>query len=340
MERTENVSLASLTTFKVGGIATYVVECATVADIQTALRCIRERSLSWYVIGGGSNILASDDGFNGVIIRPLFTQMVFEDVVMDTCVVRAGAGTAWDSLVQESVTRKLWGLENLAGIPGLVGGAPVQNIGAYGADVSETLIYVDAFDTQSGEVTRFPKEECLFGYRDSRFKHDARYIILEVAFSLSAKGTPRTNYADITKRIQEGIVLDTSERIAEEVRAIRAHKFPDLTTSGTAGSFFKNPYISAAKYADLLRTYPALPGFSDQSGNIKIPLAWILDHVLKLRGYTKGPVRCFEQQPLVIVTEEGATAAEVELFAQEIEKKVFEVTGIAIEREVRMLQTK
>jgi UDP-N-acetylmuramate dehydrogenase len=336
MQVTENVPLASLTTFKIGGNARYVAACETLEDIQTALTYARERSLSWYVIGSGSNLLVSDAGYDGLIIRPLLQELVFEADATnkESCVVTAGAGVPWDTLVEESVTRGLWGLENLAGIPGLVGGAPVQNIGAYGADVSGTLLYVDALDTKKLLVTRFTKDECGFEYRESRFKHDPSLIILRTAFLLSYDGAPHISYADLTA-YQEA-VLDTPQSIAAAVRTIRAKKFPDLHTHGTAGSFFKNPIITSEKYIELKALHPELPGFVVPEG-VKIPLAWILDHVLQLRGFSKGPVRLFENQPLVVTSQIGATQSDVDVLARKVEELVKDKTGISIEREVRML---
>jgi UDP-N-acetylmuramate dehydrogenase len=336
MELLENVPLSSLTTLKVGGSAQYVAECKNEEDIQIALAFSRERDLSWYVIGGGSNLLAPDDGFSGVIIRPLFKGITFTDAG-EAVEVHVGAGVVWNVLVQESVERELWGLENLAAIPGLVGGAPVQNIGAYGADTADTLSYVDAFDTNSGEVIRFSKEDCAFGYRDSRFKHDPSLIITAVGFLLLKNGVAHIQYPDLTAYAEKGGQLSTPKEIAAAVAEIRSKKFPDLSVVGTAGSFFKNPVISAEKYTALRAAYPDLPGFPQIEGTVKVPLAWILDHVLHLRGYTVRNVRLFEKQPLVLVAELGATAAEINSFVKDIAEKVKDATGIEIEREVRSL---
>ncbi len=341
MKIVEHVSLTSLTTFKVGGDARYVLACESVEDIQGALAFIRERSLSWYVLGGGSNVLASDSGYEGVILQLKNTEVTFSstDTARESCVVVVGAGVSWDALVSKTVAEGLWGLENLAGIPGSVGAAPVQNIGAYGADVSDTLLYVDAFDTKTDALVRLTKDECVFGYRNSLFKEDPAYIIVRVAFQLSKIPTPRIQYADLLALREQGRVLDTSLQIAEAVREVRSKKFPDLHITGTAGSFFKNPTISSEAFSLLKAQYPELPGFpsSEDASVIKIPLGWILDHVLNLRGYTKGQVRLFEKQALVLVAEHGATTEEINAFAKEVETKVFSATGIKIEREVRML---
>lgn len=337
----ENIPIASLTTFKVGGNARYVATCKNEEDIQNALAFARERGLSWRVIGGGSNILASDEGYEGVLIRPLLEEILWSTDSSDEneCIVTAGAGVEWDALVTACCARGLWGLENLAGIPGTVGAAPVQNIGAYGMETADSLIFVESFDAEKGIVSRISKEDCRFGYRESRFKHDPSQIILRVAFSLRRNGTPRTSYADLTARKEAGAVMDTPSSIAATVREIRAQKFPDLSMEGTAGSFFKNPIITAEKYKELKEAFAEMPGFPvlDAPNQIKVPLAWILDHVLNLKGFSQGPVRLFEKQPIVIVASLGATSNEVDTLARDVEQRVLEATGITLEREVRSL---
>jgi UDP-N-acetylmuramate dehydrogenase len=342
MTLTEHLSLAKLTTFKVGGSVRVVADCFNEQDVQAAVAYARDCGLSWYVLGGGSNVLADDGGYDGMIIRPLLSELTF-DMNNDSpeCIVTVGAGVKWDTLVEEGTARELWGLENLAGIPGSVGGAPVQNIGAYGADVSDTLLFVDALNTKTNEVQRFTNEECAFNYRDSRFKHDASLIILRVAFTLTKNGSPRTNYADLTTRVAQGTVLDTPHVIANTVREIRARKFPDLAVEGTAGSFFKNPIIDTACYEELKSRFPELPGFVVEGSvppRIKVSLAWILDHVLHLKGFSQGAgARLYENQPIVLAAQVGTTSASINALAREVEEQVYTATGITIEREVRSL---
>ena len=332
----ENIPLAKLTTFKLGGEVRGVASCGSIEDVKAALALSRERGLPWYVIGGGSNILASDKGFEGILIHITADEIHFDDSSDDTVLVTADAGAVWDEVVQEAVTRSLWGLENLAGIPGSAGGAPIQNIGAYGADVSNTLVWVEAFDTTTDTVRRFTHDECAFDYRDSLFKHTPSLIILRSAFKLSRAGAPQLDYTDLKKKVEAGAKLNTPLAIAETVRTIRAGKFPDLKVTGTAGSFFKNPTISNEAFVELQTHFPELPHYPAENG-VKISLAWILDHALNLRGFAQGHVRLFENQPLVIVAEQGATAHDVDQLALEVEKKVFDATGITLEREVRML---
>ncbi|MDR3546810.1 MAG: UDP-N-acetylmuramate dehydrogenase [Candidatus Pacebacteria bacterium] len=337
MTVSERIPLASLTTFKLGGPARYLAVCENLDDVQTALALSRERGLQWYVIGGGSNVLASDDGYDGVIIHVSADSIIFNDTDTNGEVLAVvDAGVTWDAFVDASVSRGLWGIENLAGIPGSVGAAPVQNIGAYGADISQTLVWVETLDANSGEVRRFDHDECALGYRDSRFKRDPALIIMRVGFILRHDGTQNLAYADLAAKASAGVQLKTPAGIAKTVREIRAGKFPDLSVTGTAGSFFKNPTITESAFDGLKTRYPELPGYASIDG-VKVSLAWILDHVLNLRGYAEGRVRLFEKQPIVIVAENGATAHDVDALACHVEARVLDATGVVLEREVRML---
>ena len=325
----EHVSLASLSALRVGGPARFVCEATSEDEVREVVAFAKGKELSWRVLGEGSNVLASDDGFKGVVIR-----IRIPGIVDDGGVLRVGAGESWDGLVRYAADRELWGLENLAAIPGTVGASPVQNIGAYGTEVKSTVVSVTVFDTEAGEIKELSNADCAFGYRESRFKREPHLIILYVTFSLQSDGTPQLGYADLARAQSEGIKMSTPGEIGAAVREIRSRKFPDLNTCGTAGSFFKNPTISANEYQALTKTYPELPGFETDKG-IKIPLAFVLDKILSLRGYAEENVALFANQPLVLVTHDGATEREVNSFANRIAEKVFDATGIKIEREVR-----
>ncbi|HVX90794.1 MAG TPA: UDP-N-acetylmuramate dehydrogenase [Candidatus Paceibacterota bacterium] len=335
MTTRESVSLASLTTFRIGGPAAYVVDCESESDVRDAIAFAREHALPFVVLGGGSNVLAPDDGYAGVVIRPHLTRLSFDERD-DGVLAIAEAGVPWDAFVREACMRSLWGVENLAGIPGSVGAAPIQNIGAYGAEVAETVEWVEVLDPETGDVTRVSNADCAFGYRDSRFKRNPGTIILRVAFLLKKDGAPRIGYADLARAQEQGTPLTTPSEIAAAVRAIRAKKFPDLSHEGTAGSFFKNPHITAEAFAALKERYPELPGFPS-GALVKVPLAWILDRVLNLRGFTHGNARLYEAQPLVLATTFGARAEEVRALAALVNARVKETTGIELEWEVREL---
>ena len=313
----------------------------SVGSIQVAHALARMSGLSLYPLGQGSNVLAGDAPIDAIILKMendqvSFTQGVGGSESTNEVEVVADAGVSWDELVRACAARALWGVENLAGIPGTAGAAPVQNIGAYGAELADTFAWAECYDTTSDTVARLTKDECSFGYRESRFKHEPNLIIMRVALRLSKVGFPKTRYADLTRRIDSGEILDTPEAVGEAVRAIRRKKFPDLTQFGTAGSFFKNPTIAAEQFTALQARYPELPGFVVPAG-VKVSLAWILDHVLDLRGFRMGAAHLFQNQPLVLVADEGATARDVDTLANAVCSKVFDATGITIEREVRSL---
>jgi UDP-N-acetylmuramate dehydrogenase len=330
------VPLKTLTTLHVGGAAHRLALCESVDDVKEALALARSEKLPFYILGEGSNILAPDAGYKGVVIKVLIPGFVFEDAGNGTTLVNVGAGVSWDLLVSEAANRGLWGLENLAGIPGFVGAAPVQNIGAYGAELKDTLVQVDVIDARTGEEKRLTKSECELSYRDSRFKHDQNLIITNVTLALMQNGSPKIEYGDLLRAQEKGVDLSTPSAIAAAVRTIRSAKFPDRTQFGTAGSFFKNPILSEAAYDELSHKYGPVPRFPNPNG-IKIPLAFVLDKILDLRGYRKGKVWLFGAQPLVLVVDEGGTAEEVNALANEITERVREIIGVSIEREVRTM---
>lgn len=329
----ENVPLSSLTTLRVGGKAKTVIDCERREDIEGMVKFIQEQNLPWSVLGEGSNVLAQDEGYEGVVIA-MRIQGIQAVETGDVVVLTAGAGVSWDDLVRTAAVRGLWGIENLAGIPGTVGAAPVQNIGAYGVEVKDTLSSLEVFNMDTASVEIIDNTECYFGYRDSRFKHDAHLVILSVSFRLLKTGKPNIQYKDLAAALEQGVDVSTPAAIGDAVRSIRARKFPDLTEVGTAGSFFKNPTISPVVYESLKERYADIPGFPNEEG-VKIPVAFILDHVLNLRGYTMGNISLFQNQPLVLVAGPGATSREIDTFAKSIAAKVLDSTGIVIEREVR-----
>lgn len=329
----EDVLLSGLTTLRVGGPVRYLAACETESDVHDALAFARAKSLPILILGEGSNVLASDAGFKGVVISMRMPGIETSEEGNDV-ILKTGAGVRWDDFVRYAAERSLWGIENLAGIPGTVGAAPVQNIGAYGMEVKDTISEVRVFDTKTGEIRLFSNQDCAFGYRDSRFKREEGLIILSVSFRLKRDGAPSLGYKDLQTLIDAGEDLSTPAAIGEAVRAVRARKFPDLSVHGTAGSFFKNPTVSEAAYAELARRYEGIPGFPNDEG-VKVPLAFVLDKVLGLRGHRVGNVSLFDAQPLVLVAHDGATADEIDAFADDIKKRVHASTGIMIEREVR-----
>jgi UDP-N-acetylmuramate dehydrogenase len=332
----EGVALAPFTTFHIGGPAKYFAEVTTVPELYQALDFARDTQARVLVLGGGSNILLPDQGFDGLVIKIAIDgiERVEED---DTTLMVSGAGEDWDAYVAQTIEQNLWGLENLSGIPGTVGGAVAQNIGAYGAALSQTLEWVEVLDTHEQITKTIQISDCKFGYRDSIFKQlPGHYIVLYAAFRLSRMPKRNLSYKDLSERFQ------TSDPALPEIRKavleIRRLKFPDISIEGTAGSFFKNLIVNEVEAKKLQEKYPGMPVFSiPESLEIKIPLGWILDHVLKLRGYKNGNVRLFEKQALVVVADKNTSSQEVQDFMYDIQKKVFDECAINIEPEVHIV---
>jgi UDP-N-acetylmuramate dehydrogenase len=268
-------------------------------------------------------------------MKIVIDDIAFEESGDDTLLI-AGAGTQWEKVVDVASDKALFGIENLAGIPGTVGGATAQNIGAYGSELSMTFEYADVIDVETSERKRVTKKEAVFAYRTSFFKKHRELVVVRVALRLSKNGAPNLNYPDIAKVVAAGTPLVTPSDIVRVIRAIRAKKFPNSSEEGTAGSFFKNPVISRELADSLLEHFHGLPVFPQDENTVKVSLAWILDHALSLKGFSVGNVRLYEQQTLVIVACAGATAKEVDAFANVVAELVFKETGIVIEREVEM----
>ena len=335
----EHISLAPLTTFRIGGAARFFVHAVSVQELQEALVFAHEKNLPVFIFGSGSNVLVPDEGFDGLVIKIELRGIELRHEQEKTLLI-AEAGELWDDVVARAVAENLWGIENLSGIPGTVGGAIVQNIGAYGAAVSEHLLWVEVYDSGSGAVRQMTNAECLFEYRDSFFKHDdGRHVVLRAAFVLSTIPMPNISYRDIASRMQGK--TPTLPVLRDTVLSIREGKFPDLFVEGTAGSFFKNPIVTTAEAEGLAKRFPEMPLFTmPETAGIKIPLAWILDKELAMRGFAVGGARLFESQPLVIAARFGTPASDVYELAMLVREKIHAACGITIESEVNIVESK
>lgn len=330
------VNLSTHTTLQVGGLADYFVEVATVDELKEVLLFSRENKVPLAVLGGGSNVLVSDEGYRGLVVKNNLHGI--SDVVHgDNVYLKVKSGETLDDLVAYAVHKNYWGLENLSAIPGTVGATPIQNVGAYGVEVSSLITEVSALQKKTGEYKNFSNKECEFGYRDSFFKTPAgkQWIITEVVFKLTLNKSPQLNYGTLSEL--KYIPSLTPLKIREEVIKIRSSKFPNWRKIGTAGSFFKNPVISTAEFTKLKKTYPDLVGYEVSETKTKVSLGWVLDKVCGLKGYGKNGVCLYKEQALVLVNESAQDAQAIEDFAEEITHKVFEKTGIKIEREVSSL---
>lgn len=333
-----NVALKEFTTFKVGGPARYFVAVKNTAELVEAVQFAKKNNLPFFILGGGSNILISDTGFSGVIIKNEIRGKKITAISDTQSELVAGSGEDWDEIVNFAVQNNLYGLENLSGIPGTVGASPVQNIGAYGREVSRVISRVEVLDTDTLTLNTLNNQACGFSYRYSIFKNKKKYIITAVSFSLQLNGELDLAYQDVTNYFKDQkIAKPTLVQVRQAILAIRSAKMPSLADFGLAGSFFKNPIITKEKYQQLLTQFPDLPHFPVDDLKVKIPLAWILDKVCQLKGYRENNVGLYQNQPLVLVNYGGATANEIKNFSEKIKKIVKQKTEIKIETEVELL---
>lgn len=331
MKIEEHVPLASLTTFNVGGPARYVVTIESADDAPKALAFAREKKLPLIPLGGGSNILARDEPLDAVLLTVRMKHIRIEGTA-----VHVDAGASWDSLVEATVQHDLWGIENLSAIPGTVGGAVVQNVGAYGQALSETLSEVLVFDTTDGQIKTISRDAYAHGYRTTIFKNERdRYIVLSATLVLSRTPAPRLSYADLAHYFNG--TQATLREIRDAVIAIRSKKFPPLTEFGTAGSFFLNPIVDVEAAKEFQSRYPGMPVFDLPEGGIKIPLGWFFEHVLALKGTVEHGVEAWRNQALVLVTHKGARAEDVKNFSEKIIARTKKELNIDIQPEVRLL---
>lgn len=291
---------------------------------------------NWYVLGGGNNILFTQR-FAGTLLKPVGKEIKIKAQIDDCIIIEAEAGVEWDDLVAWSVERDLWGMENLSLIPGTVGAAPVQNIGAYGAEAKDVIERVHFFDVEDRKHHTLGCAECRFAYRESIFKHElkGRAIITSVEFRLSKSSQPSLGYGDLAKEV-EARGGATLKNIREAVCAIRQSKLPDTAVLGNAGSFFKNPIVNKEVSERLKAEYDTMPIYPVSEHKCKLAAGWLIDQA-GLKGYRKGNVGVHERQALVLVNFGGATGAEVIALSEEVREKVFAKFGINIDPEVNIL---
>ena len=332
----ENSDLSARNSFKVHQQAAKIVEFDSNSDLQQIFA--EHVTDSWMVMGGANNILFTRD-IDFPIIIPRNEQIEILSEGNEGVYVRVGAGLEWDELVAWSVERGLWGLENLSLIPGKVGAAPVQNIGAYGAEAKDTIASVEMFFPEQGAFVTLAAEHCGFGYRESVFKHTlkGRVIITSVTFCLSKVAAPKLGYGDVEREVEArgGVSLTN---IREAICAIRRAKLPDTAVTGNAGSFFKNPIVEASVAQNLLEQYPDMPHYpTTDTTKVKLAAGWLIDQC-GLKGYSEGNVGVHSRQALVLINTTGnATGSEVIAFAGKVCQTVAQKFGITIEPEVNIL---
>lgn len=336
----EHFPLKQYNTFGIEAFAKHYVEISTEAELihlyteQAALT--RQPTL---VLGGGSNILLTQD-FDGLVIR-ITIPGITHTVSAAAATVVAGAGVVWNDLVWYCVNHHLGGIENMALIPGTVGAAPVQNIGAYGVELNDVFVNCRAFDTQRREIATFDRAACQFSYRESLFKNAAkgRYIITQVTFRLSLDPVINTSYGAINAELaRRNITAPTIRDIAEVVSAIRTDKLPDPSTIGNSGSFFKNPIVSTRQFAQLQSAFPDkdFVSYPAGSGHVKLAAGWLIEQC-GWKGKRIGDAGTWKNQALVLVNHKNATGSAIYALSAQIIQDVEKRFGITLEREVNIL---
>jgi UDP-N-acetylmuramate dehydrogenase len=339
----DDVSLAPLTTFGIGGPARYFIDAPDGETVVEAIQFAKEKKLPLFVLGGGSNLLVADAGFPGLVIR-IGIKGIEWDRDRDKTIVRSHAGEEWDSLVALCVERNLSGIECLSGIPGSVGGTPVQNVGAYGQEVSEVLLRVRAYDREADAIVELSREQCHFRYRASLFNTTAkeRYVVLQVTYSLTNDGPASIRYPDLQREFEAAASPPSLAEVRASVRRVRSRKAMLLVEGDpdcrSAGSFFKNPIISEEQFAELqMRAGGGVPRYPASAGNVKVAAAWLIEHGGFSRGYSLGPAGLSTKHTLAIVNRGGATADDVLRLAREIRSRVEDRFGIRLTPEPVLL---
>jgi UDP-N-acetylmuramate dehydrogenase len=326
--------LDKLNTF---GLSARAEQFARVRTVAALHQLISRNRGPFHILGGGSNILLTGD-LAGLTIKNEIKYTHIEKEDKQSTWVSAGGGTVWHKLVLWCIKKNLGGLENLSLIPGSVGAAPIQNIGAYGVELKDVFEYLEAIELSTGELHRFSTDDCLFGYRDSIFKQAlrGRFFIIKVVLRLSKIHQLHTSYGDIQRTLREmGVENPTIRDVSKAVIRIRRSKLPDPAVLGNAGSFFKNPEITPAQFQSLKSRFPNILHYDMPNGQVKIPAGWLIEQA-GWKGYRSGDAGCHERQALVLVNYGHAKGAEILDVAQKIQASVLSRFGIALSPEVNI----
>ena len=343
-----NVHLQTYNSFGFDAVAKYFVEINKMNDLQMLIQSGELRKHKTLILSGGNNILFQNELFDGLVvyINTKGIEILREDE--KEVVVSAQAGEDWPELVRFSVSKGWHGLENLAHIPGKIGAAPVQNIGAYGMELKDSFLQCKAMDLTNGETKIFTKEECRFGYRESIFKHELKgqYVIISVDFLLKKNAPLHLEYGNIKAYLeQNGIDNPSLQQLHDAICAIRDAKLPDVKQIGSAGSFFKNPVIERALFETLQKEFPNIPHYDEPNDMVKIPAGWLIEHcgpstgsgTASWKGWRNEHVGVYEKQALVLVHYGGGKGCDIVELAHKIQDSVEKKFGIRISPEVNFV---
>jgi len=335
MEVHTNIPLKNFTTMKLGGPARFMVDVRTAEEAASVHRNATAKKIPIFILGGGSNVIARDEGFAGIVIRmriPGFT-VVADDI--NTTTIKIGAGENWDSVVKRTVDMNLSGIEAMSMIPGTTGAAPVQNVGAYGQEIADTLVSLEAYDSQTDAMVVLASDACGFAYRDSIFRGKAkgRYIITSITIKLS-KNLPAAPFYDALQTYFDAhsITFFTQATVREAVMAIRTEKLPDPTLRPNTGSFFKNAIVENWQLTELQKKFPNIKVFDMGNGTSKIPTGWLIEQT-GLKGKVLHGMRVHDKNALVLINESATGYADLAAARDEVIGAVRDTFRIQIEQE-------
>lgn len=334
----ENFSLKHLNTFGIEADAKWFTEIVSIDDLNELIQNKIFINSERLIVGGGSNLLFTKN-FEGLVIKNSIKGINIEKEDAEFAEVKAAAGEVWHDFVMWCIDKNLGGLENLSLIPGCIGASPMQNIGAYGAELKDVFSELEAVDLTTGEKRIFNNAQCKFGYRESVFKHEFKnkFIITSVTFRLSKRPKVNTSYGAISTELQSMKVLSPGIKdVSRAVINIRNSKLPDPKVIGNAGSFFKNPEVESSVFKNLKTRFPGLAAYEMENGKYKLAAGWLIEKC-GLKGYAKGEAAVHDKQALVLVNKGKATGAEIYSLSEYVLETVFSKFGIKLEREVNII---
>ena len=335
MDVMTNISLKQYTTMKLEGEARYMATVDSASDVVSLYRNARKENLPIFVLGGGSNVITHDEVFEGIVLLNKIKGFEVISETDETTDVKIGAGEVWDEVVEKAIGLGLQGVEAMSGIPGTAGAAPVQNVGAYGQEIADTLISLEAYDSKTDTIVTISADECDFSYRNSIFrgKEKGRYCILNITLRLNKAEPKPPYYASLQRYIDENDIREVNLSVIRvAVLNIRSEKLPDPAELPSAGSFFKNALVEKWKLEELQREYSDIPNYAMSDGRYKIPTGWLIDKA-GLRGYRSHGMRVYEKNALVLVNDSATGYDDLAAIREEIAQIVFDKFGIKIEQE-------
>ena len=335
MDVMTNISLKQYTTMKLEGEARYMATVDSASDVVSLYRNARKENLPIFVLGGGSNVITHDEVFEGIVLLNKIKGFEVISETDETTDVKIGAGEVWDEVVEKSIGLGLQGIEAMSGIPGTAGAAPVQNVGAYGQEIADTLISLEAYDSKTDTIVTISADECDFSYRNSIFrdKEKGRYCILNITLRLNKAESKPPYYASLQRYIDENDIREVNLSVIRvAVLNIRSEKLPDPAELPSAGSFFKNALVEKWKLEELQKEYSDIPNYAMSDGRYKIPTGWLIDKA-GLRGYRSHGMRVYEKNALVLVNDSATGYDDLAAIREEIVQIVFDKFGIKIEQE-------